>query len=510
MCNIERTVELLQEADSEGEIVKFVEESINDILAYVQLADYKEGQKTRRLVTLDYLKAILSKKYLASRLCTEAYVFGLRAIRKNSSIKKVSDGVVFLCYEIYTESVKVLLEMAPEEFLNVIYSHPTLCYLEELVKSSECNSVVEMFPCFFSLSGKNFERWINLLVCKEVVSMLFKYYNKPGKPHKNTQNLSKLLYLFVSFTGNLFLDPENMKNSSVHYAFFYREIEKRTHALLDTAFMGNDSLNRIASLEVIREMIRVNEFLPQNESSFFSFLYRYLAHAEVLRDLKNNVHSSTATVRIVRLINTLSRTIRFKSVYTLGFMESSELLKYLAVYLHSTATHTVTNEICHLLNELIYTDKIFYIQPIIHFCQEIKSLTLKRAVCLYALSQKRHNPHVSISDCITPVIYILYKLYYLCLFDSTNRNREAKGPSKRFVVIDEGADSYKILQQLEFLQEEHSYWYMTTRVVDYERRISLEYCWSFPERSTNAEQFARYFCKYSASVLPAYPGWLFQ
>lgn len=510
MTGIESAVEALQETDTPAEIDHFLENNLECIVDYVQLTTYKEGHKSRKIAILDYLKTILSNRSIAPRLCTEKYVFGLQSIRVHASTKKVPDGIVYMCYEIYSETVKILLEDIPEEFLGIVYRHPNICYIEQLIKSAECNSIVEMLPCFFSLNGNNFEKWIDMLVSKSIISMIFKYFNKPGKPHKDTQNLSKILYLFVSFTGNLFRDSENMKSTHIHYAFFYREIEKRTHCLLNTVFMGSDSINRLSALEVIRCMISANEFLLPNESSFFRFLSRYFIHSDVLKCLIEGDHSPAATVRIIHMINTLSATVRYKSIHTLNFLNASGCLGHIAVYLHSTSTHTVTNEICYFLNELIYVDKVFYIDPIILFCQKVKEYTLKRVVQLYAHSQKKHSPHVSISDCITPVIYILYKLYYLCLYDTTNRNRETKTQSKRFIVIDEGIDSYKILQQLEFLQEEHAYWYITTRVVDHERRISLEYSWSLPERPPNAEQFARYFCEYTASILPAYPPWLFR
>ncbi|KAI5189893.1 hypothetical protein NEMIN01_0756 [Nematocida minor] len=509
MSEIENSIEILQETDSADDIEQFLANNLEEIIDYVQLASYKEGQKSRKLGTLDFIKGAFSNRSIANRLCTEKYIFGLRNIRKNSHAKKVPDGVAFVCYEIYTETIKMLLDFMPEQVISIIYKHPSLCYFEQLIKSADCNSIVEMFPCFFSLNGAHFERWIQLLTSKSIVSMIFKYFNRPGKPHKDIQNLSKLLYLFVSFTGTVFRDSASMESMGIHYTYFYREIEKRTHPLLDTIFLGTDSINRISCLEVIREMIRTTEFLPA-DTSVFSFLYRYLTHSEILKEFSKNSHEPHTVVRVIYLINTIAATIRFKSVHTLSFLKSSSFLAHTAMYLHTTTTHTVTNEICALINELIYVDKIFYMEPIIELCQAVKSHTFKRAIQLYSTSQKRHSPHVSVSDCITPVIYILYKLYYICHYESTSRSREAKTLSKRFIVVDETTDSYKILQQLEFLQDESAYWYITTRVVEHERRLSLEYCRALPERQPNAEQFARYFCEYTASVLPAYPPWLFQ
>lgn len=509
MADIEKTIEILQETDSPEEIQKFVEEHLEGLLDYLLLTLYSESQKTSKLAVLDFIKGVITEKQIAQRLCTEKYIFGLRSIRKHSHSKKVPDGVVSLCYEIYADGMKVLLETMPRRVLEIIQSHLTLCYLEQLLKSSDYNPIVEMFPCFFSLSEDNFSFWIKLLAGKDVILIIIKYFHKFQKTQKEIQNLCKFLYLFVSFTGNLFKDSVTLSKTGLHYTHFYKEIEKRTHTLLDTIFTETDGINRFSCLEVINEMIRTVEYLPESVNNL-SFLYRYLIHSEILKKIEESEHTPIVTLRVIHLINIITRTIRYKSVEMLNFLKKTELLSHIAVYLYSTTTYGVTNEVCYLLNELIYVDKVFYIDLIIEFSQSVKIHTFKRVIKIYSVSQKKHNAHASITDCITPVIYILYKLYYICLHESTRKHRESRTQPRRFIVIDETTESYKILQELEFLQEEQAYWYITTRVMEHGRRMSMEYSRSLSERHPNAEQFARYFCEYTASILPAYPPWLFQ
>ncbi|KAI5167255.1 hypothetical protein NEIRO02_1807 [Nematocida sp. AWRm79] len=509
MADIERTIETLQETDSAVDTHNFIETQLDSVLDYLFLESYTESQKTCKLGVLDFIKTALFQKHVIPKLCTEKYIFGLRNIRKNGYAKKVSDGIMSLCYEIYSDGIKILLENKPEKLLSVIFRHSTLCYFEEILKSSDCNGIVELFPCFFSLSEQNFVTWIKFLASKNSVCMIFRFFMRLKRGQKDLQNLSKFLYLFVSFTGNVFRGSVYMKDTGKHYAHFYNEIEKRVDVLLDTIFVENDAVNRLSCLEVVREMIQVIEYMPE-DSNVLPSLYNYLKGSEVLQYLSNGNHSAPACVKVIYLINTVMRTIRFKSSHTLNFMQETNILSHIAMYLYGTATHTITNEICLLLNEMIYVDKVFYINPIADFCQAIRTTSFNQVIQIYSSSQKKHTPHASITDCITPVIYILYKLYYMCLHESTSRSKELKTHSRRFVVIDETTEQYKILQELEFLQEEQAYWYITIRVLEHSKRLSLEYCRALPEKLPNSEQFARYFCEYTASVLPTYPAWLFR
>ncbi|KFG26363.1 uncharacterized protein NESG_01484 [Nematocida ausubeli] len=509
MAGIERTIEILQETDSPADIHNFIQTQLDSIVDYVLLEAYTEGPKTTKLGALDFIKNALFQKHMVNSLCTEKYIFGLRSIRKNGHAKKVSDGVVSMCYEIYTDGMKLLLESAPACVLEIISKKTGLCYFEEILKSSDCNGIVEMFPCFFSLSEHNFIQWIKFLSDRNCISLILKFFTRLKKAQKDLQNLSKFLYLFVSFTGNVFRDSAYMNATGRHYSYFYKEIEKRVLPLFDVIFVESDAINRLACLEVLREMIRVIEYIPNNSAILVS-LYKYLVHSEILKELAQGNHQPGVAVRIVYLINTISLTVRFKSPHTLSFLRTTNILSHIAEYLHGTSTHTITNEVCLLINELIYVDKIFYIDEIVEFCQAIRLKTFKQVIQIYSTSQKKHSPHASIIDCITPVISILYKLYYICLYESSNRSKEMKTQSRRFVVIDETSKPYRILQELEFLQDEQAYWYITTRVLEHGKRLSLEHSRSLPERLPNSEQFARYFCEYTAAILPAYPPWLFQ
>ncbi|KAH9385715.1 uncharacterized protein NEMAJ01_0611 [Nematocida major] len=506
---IERAIEVLQETDSPADIRRFVENKLGAVIDYIFLISSTSSQKTSRLNTLDFIKGSIFQKSIAPKLCTEKYIFGLRSIRKNAHSKKVSDGIVSLCYEIYADGMKILLECMPEKTLEIIAGHPSMCYIEQLLKSSEYSPIIEMFPCFFSLGESNFCRWIRLLVAKDAISMLLRSLEKLTRAQKGAHNLAKFLYLFVSFTGNVFKDSAHMEATGYHYTHFYSQIEERAEPLLSCIFSGSDSINRLACLEVVREMIRTVEYLPSGKHTL-RFLHVYLEGSSVLKSLESSDHTAPATVCILYLINTVSRTVRYKHADMLEFLKKTRFLHHVAVYLHGTSTHSITNEVCLLLNELVYVDKAFYIDLIVEFSRSVKDHTFKKVVQTYAVSQQRHNPHVSVIDCITPVVYILYKLYHMCMYECTKRSKEARQQSTRFVVVDETKEMYKLLQALEFLQDEQAYWYITTRIFEHEKRISLEYGRSLPDRHPNAEQFARYFCDYTASVLPAYPPWLLQ
>ncbi|KAI5180750.1 hypothetical protein NEOKW01_1034 [Nematocida sp. AWRm80] len=510
--DIERILEEVQEGDVDPKVELLFKSQIDLVLDYLSFSSYKEGPKARKVATLEGLKTLVLYKHLVECLCTERFIYLLAEIKKNIHSKRISERIIELTYDVYAECTKSLLEHFPDETIQIIISTPGKSYLDIFIRCCDSNYIVDLFPCFFSISGNSFQSWIRYLVSKEVISTVFKALNKSSSAQKDTQSYTKLLYPLVSFTSGIFKKEFVTETTGVYYTYFYQEIVKRMPSLLDIIFIGTDCINRISALEVLKEMIKVTEYLSMDIDPL-PFLYRYLKHSEILKQLQNNNQEPLTQIRIIVLLNTISRTIRFKSSALLEFLEETQLMSYSIKYLYTSNIHGITNEICSLLNEMIFVDKIFYVNTLLEICNTIQSLTLYPCIKSFSNSQRKGFPNASLIDCITPMIYTLHKLYEVCLKEATikkNRTSDWKLSQNRFTIVDETIPSYKILQSLFFLQDESLHWYKSIRILEHKRRVSMGSIKYTPETLPNSEQFARYFCSYILSTLPECSEYLFN
>jgi len=506
MDEIEREIEEIQNGESSISIERLVSERIEEVLSYISFSTYKEGQKSRKIGVIETIKGVLTDKSFCKRLCTPRYVFLLAEIRKNTQSKKISEGLLEVSYEAYANGIKSLLEFSPEETLGVIVQARNMCYLEAVLESGDSQHVVDLFPCFFALSGENFHKWIKFLISKNFVDMVFRSLSRQRSMQKETQNFTKLIYLLISFSGTIF-KRDFPADIGVDYSFFYREIEKRASAILDIVFIDSDAVNRLSALHAIKEMIKVLEYL-QKDPNPFHFFFRYVAESQILRALKNSTYLPDTQIKIILLINLISRTVRYKSASLREFFITSKILPDLIRFLYQTTTYTVTNEMCTLINELVHVDRSFYISAILDICEEVQKQSLKKPIESLSTSQKKNGPTSAVLDCVTPVLHILYKLYCACASESNSQNTkptEIKTSQKRFTVIGKESAVYQILQALRFFEEDSMRWYRSTRLQEYEKKTSLEYVRAFPDTASNLDQFSRYFPSYLSSVLPEYP-----
>ncbi|OAG31083.1 hypothetical protein NEDG_01857 [Nematocida displodere] len=499
---IERAIEAINDGDSSISAERLVFDRLEEVIKYIGFIEYKEGPKARKMATIETLKTALVEKSLAKRLCSENYLFLLKAIRHNGYAKKVPEAIIELSYEAYAESLKALLEFNSQDTITTITSSNE-CYLDLVLKCSDSHHIIDLFPCFFSLSEEPFLKWITFLISKNFVGSIIKNMNKYKKALKETQNFSKLLYLLVSFTGSLFKRQLRLE-AGTEYMHFYNEIENRSDTLLDTVFIETDAINRVAALETIRELIKTTEFLPPR-SEAFSFLFIYVAGSEILKRIKENHHSADTTIKTVILINTIARTIRFKSAALKAFFSATDFPTALIRYAYSTSTHTLTNEVCIFLNELVHTDTAFYLDALVEICKEIHSCSLKQVIQAYASSQKKHAPSAALVDFTTPFVYLIYQLYDICLDVAAAEPTGTTSTLARFTVIDKGVDVYQIIQELSFLSQDLYIWYRFSRIQEHKKRLSLAYATEPIEIYSATEQFARYLCHCTAAVLPDYP-----
>ncbi|KAI5192112.1 hypothetical protein NECID01_1821 [Nematocida sp. AWRm77] len=511
MSDIEKDIEAVHNGESSISGERLVFDRLEEIIQYIEFSQYKEGNKAKRAALMETVKGALCSKLLSKKLCTERYLFLLSNIKIHPRDRKVTEGMLELTYEAYAESVKSLLEFSADQVMEVVLKETTVCYLSLLLRHSESHHIIDLFPCFFSLTGANFQKWIEFLIEKNFVEMIFRSIRKQRKKQGETQNFTKLLYLLVSFTGTIF--PRHFPVSAgIEYMHFYKQIQSKASFLLEIAFgvAEEDAVNRSSALEVIREMIKVRGYLSSNTVSF-EFLCKYFITSKTLQELVDSNQSPESQLKVVMFINLLSRTIRYKQLEIQDFLLSSGLSSGLVQYLYTTNTFTVTNEICALLNELVYVDKKFYSPFLLGIIQEVRSQGLTRLVNPFAASQRKHAAHVSLIDYITPAVYILYKLHSLCMHELTTEKEnslEPKTSQKRFIVIDQTAPVHQLLEELSFLQEDAMHWYKTTRILEHKKRLSLYYLKELPERLQNSEQFSRYVCDYISSTLPEYSSFL--
>ncbi|KAI5187414.1 hypothetical protein NEHOM01_2159 [Nematocida homosporus] len=505
---LERAIEATQEGESSLSAERFIFDHLDSAIRYIGFIDYKEGPKSRKISTIEALKSAFVYKHLAKKLCTPTYLFLLKDIKHNSATKRIPDSLTEMSYEIYAESIKTLLEYYPQDTINILTRPESPCFLSALLKSSDSSHIIDMFPCFFSLSNQTFHQWIDLLISKNFVDMIFQYLHRAQKQGKETQSLFKLLYLLISFTANIF-KREFITRSDLNYTCFYQQILSYLKPILSTVFQDKDSINRTAALEVIREIIKTTEYLPK-EAAPFPLLLAALAATPTFSHFQANQQTPDVLLRVLILINTITRCIRFKTQTLLLFFQETHFLKYLIHYLYAANTHTLTNEVCSLLNELIYTGKLFYRQALIEIGHEVRALEFSKPTQLFSNSLQRYTPHVSILDRITPAILILYRLYTSAISETKTVTTHKSNPNsslslKRFTIIDQSTEIYQLAQELSFFHNAKFHWYRINRILEHEKRLTLNYIRDPPEVILNSEQFARYFCDYISSTLPDYP-----
>lgn len=509
MSAIERDIEAIHNGESAISAERLVFDRLDQIVEYLEFAEYKEGNKNQRIAVMETIKTALASKLLTRKLCTEKYLFLLQNIKKNAHARKVSEGVMELSYEAYAESIKSLLEFAPEQVVEIMLGAKDQCYLELILRNGESQHIIDLFPCFFSLTGATFQKWIDFLIARNFVGLIFRWIKKQKKAHRELHNFTKLLYLLVSFTGTIF-SRHFPTGSEAEYTHFYRQIEQNAAFLLDIAFAEDDAINRMSALEVVREMVKISEYLPKGSSSF-RFLAEYFTNSPLLPALREDHQAPSTHVKAIAFINLLARTIRYQSVEMQQFFIAADLGTWLVRYLYATTTFTVTNEVCALLNELILVNKEFYVAALLGIIKEVRAQGLAKLVGPFAASQKKGAANVSLLDHITPAIYLLYRLHRRCaqeLAAQRGKAAESKVSQRRFTIIDQNSPTFQLLEELSFLQEDAWHWYRTTRIFEYEKRMSLHYLQEFPERFQNSEQFSRYICDYISSTLPEYSSFL--
>lgn len=510
--DIEKIIEAIQEGESSVSTERLIYDRMENIISYLTLVEYKESSRSRKAAVAETLKNVLLDKHLCKRFCTPRYLFILIETKKNSKAKKISDSVVELIYSIYSDSIKALIEYYPEETLQIITDKNNPCYLDMILRCIDSSQIVNAFLCFFSLPTKHFQKWVHFLITKEFIDMVFKQIQKYKKTGKELQSFFKILYLFVSFTTNIF-KKELHSCTNISYTYFYNEIETRISYLLDMIFLESDAINRASALEVLREMIKITGYINTNNTIPFTSLFQYLKQSQALKDLQNMHRNAKSQIRVINMVNIVARTIRFQSAALQDFFTCTNFIPSLIRYLYSCSTFSFSNELCGVLNELIHVNRIFYQPALIEIAKEVRSIGFQRLIETFADSKRKHSPNVSILDRVTPFIYILYQLYISCLFESRRqslRQYSSRNTSqRRFIVVEQNKEPCPLLDSLSFFSESSSYWYRTVRLPEYQKRLSLDYIREMPAHIDNLEQFSRYICDYVASSLPVYPHFLF-
>ncbi|KAI5172317.1 hypothetical protein NEFER03_1431 [Nematocida sp. LUAm3] len=500
--DLEQSIEATQEGDSSISSERLIYNQLDIVIDYISFKIYKEGSKSKKISTMDTIKVAFCNKHLCHKLCTEKYLFLLIEARKNSSLKKISETIVETSYEVYAESVKTLLENHPLETINIITESKTFSYIEILLKCSDSPHIIDLFPCFFSLSKEAFQKWIDFLIKIQVVDLIVRYITKYRKTHREVQNLFKLLYLFITFTSNIFRKELIPPKNPTLYMHFYLEIGKHLDLLLDSIFKESDAINRLSALEVLKEMIKTSWCIPRDKR-IFPTLTKYFESLQLIKSLQEKICSPLVQIQVITLVNIITRTIRFRSTAVKKFFEETDFLSSLIAYLYVINTHTITNEICALINEFIYTDKEFYLEALIKISRQIKECSYAHPQEVFSDSQKPHRPNAIIQDCVTPVLYIIYQLYSTAVSESTSPEPSKNISSvRRFTVTNQKSSMYKLIQELSFLQSDEYHWYKTNRVHQHGQRLALMHTGDPHEPIVNQEQIARYICMHILSLFP--------
>src|SRR5699024_729464 len=159
------------------------------------------------------------------------------------------------------------------------------------------------------------------------------------------QSFFKILYLFVSFTTNIF-KKELHSCTNISYTYFYNEIETRISYLLDMIFLESDAINRASALEVLREMIKITGYINTNNTIPFTSLFQYMKQSQALKDLQNMHRNAKSQIRVINMVNIVARTIRFQSAALQDFFTCTNFIPSLIRYLYSCSTFSFSNELC--------------------------------------------------------------------------------------------------------------------------------------------------------------------
>lgn len=501
---LEREIEAINNGESPVSPERLVVERLDEVVKYLTFEAYKEGPRPKKAAIMETLRQALPTKMVSRALCSEQYLFCIEYIRRNARVRKIPEGILELSYEAYADSVKGILAFHQSLFVQAVLNARGRCYFSLILRSAESPNITDLFPCFFSLVGAPLLAWVEYLVERNAVGLIVKALMKSRRKQKPTHFYTKLLYLLVSFTGNIF--RQELTGSAVSY--FYFEVEKHFDLILDIVFFDEDAANRISALEVVREYIKTVEFIPEASGVFDRFLM-YLESSPVLGQLSSEAYSPAQQLRAITMVNLLARTVRFKQPAVRSFLSRTHLLQLLMRYVHKMPSHVVSNEMCGLLNELVYVDKVFYIDALVDAAREARAQTLSRQTKVFADSFRKSGANVAISDCLTPIFCSLYTLFDACNFECATQSikqTDSCQTLRRFSVFDQETPCYNLHRELLFLQDEEYEWYRRTRVQEYRSRISLVYIGRGPEKiSENEEQTARYFCSCILSLLPVFP-----
>lgn len=532
---IESTIELLQDGRISTRPEQFIAANISEVIKYMGLALFAHGNKGRKASTIEYIKRTIIDNHLVDALYSREYLFLIKEIRRNAQRKKVSEGIVETWYENYTEIIRKMIESDSGRVMDVICSSLEQApgedsesaksgnYFLLLLRSSDSHYMVDVFASFFVMEEKSLVRWLHFLKKAEVVSLTIGMIARRQAEGREYQNLSKVLYVLVSFTGTIIRRCPDAAELQVAPFYFYSEVDAQAPFLLQTLFSEAEYFNRASVLEVLKALLYKAESMDNMRAELIEHLGRFISpeHASgghPLALIQQRSAEDASVLKVSALVELVSRSIKFKNASMrdalLGARFVEEVLEYNgAVPLAST----LSQAILYLVKELVATDRAFYCDVLISLCRFIYRFAFRIQRNFFSLSYTEFAPHHSINDNFTPILKEIAGLKEVCSFESrTYSSRSGRQPSNpggsgdakerdtgnRFFTIGKENASYKIAKELAFMESEEWEWYLSV-LGEYEKRMGLEYVRGPRERLVEVnEQFARYLCRYVGQALP--------